>query len=231
MFGNEGVVKLVDFGLAKRGTGIGATFYAPYCGCTPGFDSPQVREAQHGEPLAVRDHDLFAWACSAFDMLTVSDSAKSVATGAKFRMSKLQLAPPPPERDWDWPRVEAWARAIHPDVVGALEQNGVHSGAALLALPPTMDEAKRLGMQKVAVRKKLQAALLLAPSPALRAVLVKCFDEDRDARPTSLAGVLDALEVHAERGRSADPAESSGERSSSPTPSVLSPMVRLVRQQ
>ena len=183
---HDGSVKLADFGLAAHGVGNGATLRAPYQGCTPGYDSPQVRVAKGKALLSVCEHDLWAFACMALDVHTAS---RSTITG--LPMQKLEQLIPPllPQPEWGWPQIEAWARAMHPCIVTALEECGVTDGRALLAIQPSMDGAKRLGIKIAGAKKKLQFALL-APEPTLRSVLVRCFDPDPAKRPQSLAEVV-----------------------------------------
>ena len=165
MVGKCGILKLVDFGLATRGEGSGTTLRASYQGCTPGYDSPQVRACAPGGKLGVCEHDLWAWACSSLDVLTASDSSKSLS---EIPTSKLEQMTEQPQSEWDWSQVEMWANKVHPDVANALLEKGVKDGRALRALPPTTSEGKRLGITKLAVRKKLQARRLdIAPLACL----------------------------------------------------------------
>ena len=90
--------------------------------------------------------------------------------------------------------------AVHPRVVTALEESGVTDGRTLLALQPSMDEAKRLGIKVAGAKKKLQFALLV-PEPTLREVLTRCFDADPAKRPQSLAEVVATLDPEGAQSR------------------------------
>ena len=196
MVGSQGTVKVADFGLAAKGDGNGATLRAPYQGCTPGYDSPEVRDASAKDPLLVCEHDLWAWACVALDLYTASISKISEVKMRKLKQIPLLL----PQPEWGWPQIETWALAIHASIATALKESGVTDGRTLLAVQPSTDGAKRVGVKVMGAKKKLQYALL-APEPALREVLTRCFDPDPTKRPQSLAEIVVALDPEGAQSR------------------------------
>ena len=112
LFGADGSAKLMDFGLASKGTGVDGALRAKLEGYTPSFDSPEVqkclkalkapratvpctRPSRRKQRLSPAEHDIYAFGAMAAALYTMK-SGKPIAKAGNAKLATVGAKGFPP---------------------------------------------------------------------------------------------------------------------------------------